>query len=263
METIRSEFAGCPIVIGGGLAGLMTALRLAPQHVILLAKTPLAEGAASGLGAGRRRRRRRARTTSRRCTPPITLAAGDGLSDPAVVRRIAASAPAAIAELERLRRRLRPRRRRRPRARPGGRARPPPHRPCRRRRHGCGDHARAGRRGAGHALDHRASRAGGAPPAGRRSRHRGRAGGRAVECLLCCRRRRVVLATGGLGGLYAHTTNPLGAIGQGVALAARAGAALSRHGVRAVPSHRARRRARSHAAGQAKRVRGEGAVLVD
>jgi L-aspartate oxidase len=36
-----------------------------------------------------------------------------------------------------------------------------------------------------------------------------------------------VLATGGLGGLFAHTTNPLGAIGQGLALAARAGAALA------------------------------------
>ncbi|HEY6716546.1 MAG TPA: FAD-binding protein, partial [Reyranella sp.] len=42
METIRSELAGAPVIIGGGLAGLMTALRLAPQPVILLAKTPLA-----------------------------------------------------------------------------------------------------------------------------------------------------------------------------------------------------------------------------
>lgn len=35
---------------------------------------------------------------------------------------------------------------------------------------------------------------------------------------------RVVLATGGLGGLWAHTTNPRTALGQGVALAARVGA---------------------------------------
>ncbi|WP_446665611.1 L-aspartate oxidase [Flexivirga sp. B27] len=35
---------------------------------------------------------------------------------------------------------------------------------------------------------------------------------------------RVVLATGGLGGLWAHTTNPTTALGQGVALAARVGA---------------------------------------
>jgi L-aspartate oxidase len=38
--------------------------------------------------------------------------------------------------------------------------------------------------------------------------------------------RRVVIATGGIGGLYRHTTNPLGAIGQGLAFAARAGAVL-------------------------------------
>lgn len=35
---------------------------------------------------------------------------------------------------------------------------------------------------------------------------------------------RVILATGGLGGLFAHTTNPTSARGQGIALAARAGA---------------------------------------
>ena len=38
---------------------------------------------------------------------------------------------------------------------------------------------------------------------------------------------RVVIATGGLGGLYRHTTNPAGATGQGLVLAARAGAALA------------------------------------
>jgi L-aspartate oxidase len=38
---------------------------------------------------------------------------------------------------------------------------------------------------------------------------------------------RVVIATGGVGDLYRHTTNPLGAIGQGLAFAARAGAALT------------------------------------
>lgn len=37
---------------------------------------------------------------------------------------------------------------------------------------------------------------------------------------------RAVLATGGVGGLYAHTTNPLGSYGQGFVLAARAGAVL-------------------------------------
>lgn len=38
---------------------------------------------------------------------------------------------------------------------------------------------------------------------------------------------RIVLATGGLGGLFACTTNPLSSLGAGVALAARAGAAVA------------------------------------
>ncbi len=38
--------------------------------------------------------------------------------------------------------------------------------------------------------------------------------------------RQVVLATGGVGALWQHTTNPLGSWGQGLALAARCGAAL-------------------------------------
>jgi len=37
---------------------------------------------------------------------------------------------------------------------------------------------------------------------------------------------RVVIATGGVGGLFLHSTNPRGAFGQGLALAARAGAEL-------------------------------------
>jgi L-aspartate oxidase len=42
----------------------------------------------------------------------------------------------------------------------------------------------------------------------------------------CPRARAVVLATGGVGGLYGATTNPLGAVGSGLALGARADAVL-------------------------------------
>jgi L-aspartate oxidase len=38
---------------------------------------------------------------------------------------------------------------------------------------------------------------------------------------------RVVIATGGVGGLYKYGTNPAGALGQGLALAARAGALMA------------------------------------
>jgi L-aspartate oxidase len=46
------------------------------------------------------------------------------------------------------------------------------------------------------------------------------------QTLTSCSARAVVLATGGLGGLFAHTTNPLTSVGSGLALGARAGAVL-------------------------------------
>ncbi len=60
---------------------------------------------------------------------------------------------------------------------------------------------------------------------------RGRAGGLVVrdaagETVALCSPR-VVLATGGIGGLYRHTTNPTSSRGSGIALAARAGARLA------------------------------------
>jgi L-aspartate oxidase len=74
--------------------------------------------------------------------------------------------------------------------------------------------------------------------------------------------RAVVLATGGIGGLYAHTTNPLGATGAGLALAARAGAVLrDLEFVQFHPTAIAVGRDPMPLATEA--LRGEGAVLVN
>ncbi len=60
--------------------------------------------------------------------------------------------------------------------------------------------------------------------------------------------RAVIFATGGLGALYGVTTNPLEARGEGLGMAARAGALIADLGIRAIPPHRHRRGPRSRAA---------------
>ena len=42
-----STLANRPVIIGGGAAGLMTALHLAPEPVVLLSKAPLGAEASS------------------------------------------------------------------------------------------------------------------------------------------------------------------------------------------------------------------------
>jgi len=73
---------------------------------------------------------------------------------------------------------------------------------------------------------------------------------------------RVVIATGGLGYLYRHTTNPKGSFGQGLALAARAGAALA--DMEFVQFHpTALDVGRDPMPLISEAVRGEGAILID
>ena len=50
--TAHYDINGAPVIVGGGIAGLMTALALAPQPVVLLTKAPLGLEASSVLAQG-------------------------------------------------------------------------------------------------------------------------------------------------------------------------------------------------------------------
>jgi len=86
------------VVIGAGLAGLFTALRLAPQPVTVISGAPLGEGASSAwaqggiaaaVGEGD--------TTEAHAID--TVAAGDGLVDEAIAHLLASEAPGRIRDL--------------------------------------------------------------------------------------------------------------------------------------------------------------------
>lgn len=216
--------AGQPVIIGAGVAGLMAALHLAPQPVVVLAKARLGQEAATDAAQGGI-----AAAVGGDDSPALhaedTLAAGDGLCDAAVVQRITEAGPAAIEELTRLGVPF-------DRVDDGAFA--------------LGLEAAHGRRRIVHAAGDQSGHAilKTMIAAVRRTRsitvleevearrlilHDGAmAGVFAVgpEGVLVLASDRIVIATGGSGFLYRHTTNPNGAIGQGLALAARAGVAL-------------------------------------
>ena len=216
------------LVVGGGIAGLATALHLAPMPVVLLAAAPLGTGASTPWAQGGI-----AAALGWDDEPEShardTCEAGAGLSDPAVARRVAEAAPGCIEWLLR-------------KGVPFDRT---PNgtlalgleaaHSCPRIVHAHGDGTgravldaliRAVRatpsvtvlervRVLDLALESGAFAASSAANSAGRMRAPSSSAGRAV-----------VLATGGVGGLYACTTNPLGAVGSGLALAARAGALL-------------------------------------
>jgi L-aspartate oxidase len=86
------------IIFGGGLGGLTAALSLAPKPVILLSKAPLGWEAASSLAQG-------GIAASLGSDDNVelhladTLAAGDGLCDETIARAILSEAPSAIEDL--------------------------------------------------------------------------------------------------------------------------------------------------------------------
>jgi L-aspartate oxidase len=213
------------IIIGGGIAGLATAIRLAPLPATLIAGAPLATGAATVWAQGGV-----AAAIAADDAPSLhaadTVKAGAGISDAAVAQAVASEAPAAIAWLEAM------------------------GTPFDRDASGklaLGLEAAHSRRRIVHAHGDASGRAiletliatARATPSidiiedaradslvtdrdGAIAGVMVRRGG-ARDYLIA---RAVVLATGGIGGLYPHTTNPLSAIGSGLAMAARAGAVL-------------------------------------
>ncbi|MCA6114211.1 L-aspartate oxidase [Bradyrhizobium sp. WSM 1738] len=225
MSTEISALAGLPIIIGGGAAGLMTALQMAPEPVVLLSKAPLGAEASSLWAQGGL-----AAAMGDDDDPALhladTLSAGAGLCDGAVARRIVHAAPAAVEHLTRLGVAFD--------RRPDGSWRLGLEAAHSRNRivHATGD-------GTGREIMRALIGAVRRCPSitlleGFEARSlivedNAIRGVLAVDAQgqFVIDTARVVLATGGIGGLFLDSTNPSGCYGQGLALAARAGAKLS------------------------------------
>jgi L-aspartate oxidase len=251
---------GACVIIGGGLAGLTAALSTAPKPVFLLTKAPLGLETASSLAQG---------GIAASLGPDDylelhladTLKAGDGLCDETVARAILGSAPAAIEDL--IGRGVSFDRDAKGELALGLEAA----HSCRRVLHAGGDSS-------GREIMRALTRLVRETPSITVLE-----GATVVELLVddnCVTGVRaessrgpilfetgcVVIATGGLGGLFQYSTNPVGAWGQGLALAAKAGAKLA--DVEFIQFHPT---ALDNAAFPLKlvseTVRGEGAILVD
>lgn len=263
--TTLLRLAGRPVVVGAGLAGLMTALHMAPCPVVVLSPTRLGGESSSAWAQG---------GVAASVGPEDgaalhvadTLAAGDGLCEAAAARRILAEAPDAIANLIAIGARF--------------------------DRDAAGvlklglEAAHSRRRivhAEGDATGREIMRAVVAAvrrcptitviegvDARRILTHDGRVAGVLAakssnvpgESPLVLPTSRLVIATGGIGGLFAQSTNPASSIGTGLALAARAGATLA--DLEFVQFHpTALDTPGTPVALVSEAVRGEGAILVD
>jgi L-aspartate oxidase len=217
------------LVLGAGIAGLFTALKLAPFPALVLSGSRLGDsgssawaqgGIAAAVGEG----------DDWRSHAADTMAAGAGLCDPQIVDLVAREAPARIADLVAM----------------GA--------PFDRDANGAlalgreAAHSRArivhvaGDRAGAEISRTLAARALATPSIeileGFRAVELAMEDGRAIGLfarhgtgadarLVLFKARAVIVATGGLGALYAVTTNPLEARGEGVGIAARAGALIA------------------------------------
>ncbi|MDL2408716.1 L-aspartate oxidase [Rhizobium calliandrae] len=260
MTEVLDEFADRVVIVGSGLAGLMAALTLAPQPAVIVTRAALGAetssawaqgGIAASVGAD----------DSAELHLADTLAAGDGLCDPAVAASIIVDAPAAIVALERAGVGF---------DRSGAGALSLGLEAAHSRRrivHAKGD-------GSGAAIVRALVKAVANTPSitvlEAYEARRLLLSGERISGLLCATPKgmavlptsRVLLATGGVGGLFDSTTNPIENFGQGIALAARAGALLAdMEFVQFHPTALASRRRPLALVSEA--VRGEGAELVN
>jgi L-aspartate oxidase len=213
------------LVVGAGLAGLSAALAVAPRRALVLSPAPLGEGCASSWAQGGM-----AAALAADDAPALhaadTIAAGVGLCNPAAVAILTREGPAAVRALAAL-------------GAPFDRKPDGGFVQSLEAAHSRARVARVGGDGAGTAIMRSVIAAVRAAPhievregahvtaliqdeTGRVLGALARIGGREVEF----RAAATILATGGLGALYAVTTNPAAARGEGLALAWRAGAEI-------------------------------------
>jgi len=220
------------VIVGAGAAGLFSALSLAPKRVIILNKEPLGGVCASAWAQGGI-----AAAVGEKDTVfshvSDTIKAAAGTADAKVVRVLISEAPLYVKILEKY----------------GVRFERDSAGAFRLSREACHSRRRVLKAIAGDGFGHELMRA--LTEAVRKTPsivfiegitveriiHRNGADKRSVQGVLCRQAKgnrqivfaapAVILATGGIGSLYAATTNPSGSVGRGVAIAARAGALLS------------------------------------